>query len=266
MLKDITIGQYFPGSSVIHKIDPRVKIILTFIYIVLLFLVKDIWGYAAISVFFAAVIILSKVPFGYILKGLKPIMFLLALSAALNIFMTQGETVLVKLGYLKITYEGVEMAVMMVLRLLFLILGTSMLTYTTSPILLTDGIERLLNPFKIIKVPAHEIAMMMTIALRFIPTLLEETDKIMKAQMARGADFESKNIIKRAKSMIPLLVPLFVSAFRRADELAVAMEARCYNGGENRTRLKVLKIKKRDIVSIIVTAFMCTVIIILRFL
>lgn len=255
MLRDITIGQYYPTNSIVHKLDPRFKILATFSYIISLFIIKDIRAYALIVAFLALSITLSKVPLKYILRGLKPIFIIILITFGVNIFMTKGE-VLYVLGPLEITKEGVHMAVFMALRLIFLIVGTSLLTLTTSPIELTDGIERLLNPFKRFGVPAHELAMMMTIALRFIPTLLEETDKIMKAQMARGADFESGNITKRAKSLVPLLVPLFISAFRRADELAMAMEARCYRGGENRTRMKQLKFHIRDLfASIIIIIF-----------
>ncbi|RKD25407.1 energy-coupling factor transport system permease protein [Caminicella sporogenes DSM 14501] len=248
MLRDITIGQYYPASSILHRLDPRFKILATFSYIISLFIIDDIRAYTLIVAFLALSIKLSKVPLKYILRGLKPIFMIILITFGINIFMTKGE-VLCVLGPLQITKEGVYMAIFMALRLIFLIIGTSLLTLTTSPIQLTDGIEILLNPFKRFGVPAHELAMMMTIALRFIPTLLEETDKIMKAQMARGADFESGNITKRAKSLIPLLVPLFISAFRRADELAMAMEARCYRGGENRTRMKQLKFHERDLIA-----------------
>lgn len=261
MLRDITIGQYYPVESIIHRLDPRFKIIATFMYIISLFVVNKISTYILIIGFLAISIVISKVPIKYILKGLKPIFIIIIITFGINIFMTQGE-IIYEIGPLKATKEGIEMAVFMALRLIFLILGTSLLTLTTSPIELTDGIERLLNPFKRIGVPAHELAMMMTIALRFIPTLLEETDKIMKAQMARGADFESGNIVNRAKSLIPLLVPLFIGAFRRADDLAMAMEARCYRGGENRTRMKALKLHKRDyIASGIIGVFTITIII-----
>ncbi|WIF95560.1 energy-coupling factor transporter transmembrane component T family protein [Caminicella sporogenes] len=248
MLRDITIGQYYPANSILHRLDPRFKILATFSYIISLFIIDDIRAYTLIVAFLALSIKLSKVPLKYILRGLKPIFMIILITFGINIFMTKGE-VLCVLGPLQITKEGVYMAIFMALRLIFLIIGTSLLTLTTSPIQLTDGIEILLNPFKRFGVPAHELAMMMTIALRFIPTLLEETDKIMKAQMARGADFESGNITKRAKSLIPLLVPLFISAFRRADELAMAMEARCYRGGENRTRMKQLKFYERDLIA-----------------
>ena len=251
MIRDITIGQYFPAESWIHKLDPRVKIMSTLIFIIALFVANRYIGYLFTFIFMATVIYLSKVPVKYMLKGIKAILVIIILTVALNIFMTPGEKVLWSYKSINITAEGLYIAGIMALRLIFLIIGSSVLTLTTSPIQLTDGLEKLLNPFKKIGIPAHEIAMMMTIALRFIPILLEETDKIMKAQMARGADFESGGIIKRAKSLIPLLVPLFISAFRRADELAMAMEARCYRGGENRTRMKQLKIKKQDYVAMV---------------
>jgi energy-coupling factor transport system permease protein len=253
MLKDITIGQYFPGQSPIHKLDPRIKIIITFIFIVIIFFVRRYTGYAIILVFMAMIIIISTIPVKFILKNLKPLSFIILLTFFINIFFTQGETVIFKLWILTFTREGLRQGSFMAIRLVFLVTGTSLLTLTTSPISLTDGIESLLNPLRAIRFPAHELAMMMTIALRFIPTLLEETDKIMKAQMARGADFESGNLYQRAKSLIPLLVPLFISAFRRADELAMAMESRCYRGGENRTRMKVLHVAYRDYIALLVT-------------
>lgn len=265
MIKDITIGQYLPGESPIHKLDPRVKISITFVFIINLFIINSFTGYIPSLLFMAASIFISRIRVKYILKGLKPIIVILLLTAILNIFLTPG-TVLYALGPLKVTREGLRLAGFMVLRLIFLIVGTSMLTLTTSPIQLTDGIENLLNPFKKIGIPAHELAMMMTIALRFIPTLIDETDKIMKAQMARGADFESGNIVKRAKNMIPLLVPLFISSFRRADDLAMAMEARCYRGGTNRTRMKQLKIESRDIAAIIFTGVLVAVSVYSRFI
>lgn len=252
MLKDITIGQYYPTGSCIHKLDPRTKIIATFALIVSLFIIDSFFPYIYVVAFILGSVYLSKIPFKFILKGLKPLRIIIALTFIINIFMTPGESIY-NLGPLNITQEGVHQAVFMAMRLVLLVMGTSLLTLTTSPISLTDGIEDLLNPFRRIGVPAHELAMMMTIALRFIPTLLEETDKIMKAQMARGADFESGNILSRAKSLVPLLVPLFISAFRRADELAMAMEARCYRGGENRSKMKELKIEKTDIVGFIAT-------------
>lgn len=248
MLKDITIGQHFPGDSSIHKLDPRVKILLTILYIVSLFVINNFYGYGIIIAFTFLVIFITKIPLKFIIKGLKPILWIIVFTAILNLFLTPGE-ILYKLGPLKITEEGLYRSIFMILRLTFLIIGTSILTLTTSPIVLTDGIEKLLSPFKRIGLPAHEIAMMMTIALRFIPTLIEETDKIMKAQMARGADFQTGSILRRAKSLVPILVPLFVSSFRRAEELATAMESRCYRGGEGRTRLKQLYINKNDVIA-----------------
>ncbi|AOY75072.1 energy-coupling factor transporter transmembrane component T family protein [Clostridium formicaceticum] len=252
MLKDITIGQHYPTGSIIHKLDPRTKILITFAIILGLFIVKNFIGYIYIISFIIAAIGISKIPFKYMVKGLKPLYILIFFTFLINVFMTRGEIVF-SLGPLNATKEGIYQAVFMAIRLILLVIGTSLLTLTTSPIMLTDGIEHLLNPFKKIGIPAHELAMMMTIALRFIPTLLEETDKIMKAQIARGADFESGNIINRAKSLVPLLVPLFISAFRRADELAMAMEARCYRGGENRSKMKQLKMEQKDFISLIIT-------------
>ena len=245
-LKDITLGQYFPGNSMVHRLDPRTKIIAVALYIVALFLAKYFLTYAIMFGVLALAIAISKVPLKSILHGLKPVLFIAIFTAVLNLFYTPGTHVLVKLWIFTLTLEGVFQAFFMVIRIMMLIAGTFLLTYTTSPILLTDGLESLLNPLKKIKVPVHELAMMMSIALRFIPTLIEETDKIMSAQRARGADFESGNLIQRAKALIPLLVPLFISAFRRADELAVAMECRCYHGGEGRTRLRQLKYQGID--------------------
>ena len=245
-LKDITLGQYFPGRSVVHRLDPRTKLIGVMLYIIALFMCKFFVSYAVMFAALCLCIKLSQVPVKSIVNGLRPVLFIVIVTALLNLFYTPGEHVLLKVWILTVTLEGVYAAIFMVIRIMMLIAGTFLLTYTTSPILLTDGLEALLNPLKKIKVPVHELAMMMSIALRFIPTLMEETDKIMKAQMARGADFESGNLINRAKAMLPLLVPLFVSAFRRADELAMAMEARCYRGGEKRTRMKVLKFTKPD--------------------
>ena len=247
-MKDITLGQYFPGETVIHKLDPRTKIIIMLAYIVITFCIGNFYGYIVLAVFAALVITLSKIPFKFVIKGLKPILVFILITALFNLFLTQGETVW-QWGVLKITKEGIRFAAFMVLRLTFLIIGTSQLTLTTSPISLTDGMEQLLKPFAKIGLPAHELSMMMSIALRFIPVLMEETDKIMKAQSARGADFESGNLISRAKAMIPILIPLFISAFRRADELATAMECRCYAGGENRTSLYELKTEPRDYVA-----------------
>lgn len=245
MLRDITVGQYLPMKSKMHDMDPRFKIIASILFIASLFMVTTFSGYAWVILFLALAIKVSRVPFAYIVRGLKPIMMIILFAFGLNIFFTPGKELL-HIGFLTVTHEGLRQAFFMATRLVLLIIGTSMLTLTTSPIELTDGIEACLNPFKRFGVPAHELAMMMTIALRFIPTLLNETDKIMKAQMARGADFESGNLISRAKSLIPLLVPLFISAFRRADELAMAMEARCYRGGVGRTRMKQLHYTKLD--------------------
>lgn len=254
MIKDITIGQYVPGDSFIHKLDPRTKILISILFIVDIFLIKSFWGYLFVVLFIGAILYVSKLSPKYLFKGLKAIFVLVLITAILNVFMIKGETLIYKGGFLEVYREGLRTAGFMILRLIFLISGTSLLTLTTSPIELTDGIEKLLNPFKKIGLPAHELAMMMTIALRFIPTLMDETDKIMKAQMARGADFESGGIIQKAKSLIPLLVPLFISSFRRADELANAMEARCYRGGEGRTRMKILKMESRDTVAFILFA------------
>lgn len=248
MIRDITLGQYYPGESWIHKLDPRTKIIGTFVFLVALFLVKDFWGFLVAVAGLALVIGISRVPLSFILKGLKPVFLIILFTFVINMFMTRGET-LVEWGFLVITREGLYNAFFMGVRLVLLIIGSSLLTLTTKPIKLTDGIESLLGPLKKIGVPAHELAMMMTIALRFIPTLLEETDKIMKAQMARGADFESGNLLKRAKSLVPLLIPLFISAFRIAQDLAMAMEARCYNGGENRTRMNAMRYGRRDLLA-----------------
>lgn len=264
MIRDITIGQYFPGESGIHKLDPRVKIISTFAYIISLFFVSDFWGYLIVAAFLAMVIGISKVSLKFIMKGLRPIFFIILFTFAINMLMTKG-TVLWKLGFITITKEGLYNAVFMALRLIFLIIGSSLLTLTTKPITLTDGIERLLSPFRRFGLPAHELAMMMTIALRFIPTLLEETDKIMKAQMARGADFESGNLIARAKSLIPLLVPLFISAFRIAQDLAMAMESRCYRGGDQRTRMHAMKLTARDAGASVIMILFVALILLWRF-
>ena len=246
MMKNITMGQYYPVDSWVHRLDPRTKILLTVAMIVAVFLVKTMVGYGMILGFMYLVSRLSRIPFKMLLKGVKPLRIILILTFVLNLFFSTGTTMLVEWGFLKISYEGLAQAVHYSLRLVFLVLGTSLMTLTTSPIALSDGIEMLLSPLKKLHFPAHELAMMMSIALRFIPTLMEEADKIMKAQMARGADFESGNLLARAKAMVPLLVPLFVSAFRRAGDLAMAMESRCYHGGENRTRLRVLKITRDD--------------------
>lgn len=246
MIRDITIGQYYPADSPVHRLDARIKLGVTFLFIISLFLVNSFLGYFFAAVCLGLVIRASKVPLKFMLKGLKSIMVIILFTAFINLFLTGGERVLWHWGFLSLTVEGILMAAKMCVRLVMLIIGSSLLTLTTTPIQLTDAIEYVLRPFKKIGVPAHEIAMMMTIALRFIPTLLDETDKIMKAQQARGADFDTGNLLQKAKSLIPILVPLFISAFRRAEELAMAMEARCYHGDENRTRMKEMRMEKRD--------------------
>lgn len=260
MIRDITLGQYYQGNSWIHQLDARIKIIATLLFIIELFIVDNFPGFAIAAAALAVIIAVSKVPLSYIVRGLKPIILILCFTFALNMFMIDG-TILWQWGFLKITREGLRKAVFMAIRLVLLLIGSSMLTLCTRPLSLTDGIERLLSPLKRIGVPAHEIAMMMTIALRFIPTLLNETDKIMKAQQARGADFETGNLLQRAKSLIPILVPLFVSAFRIAQDLAMAMEARCYRGGENRTRMHELKLMGKDYAAIVImTGFLALMI------
>lgn len=262
MIRDITIGQYYPAESVIHKLDPRVKLFATLIYIIVLFAFRGLVGLALITVFLVATIKISKVPFKFMVKGLKAIVILLLLTASMNLLFTRGNVVFWEWGALQITDTGIKNAVLMTIRLIYLIIGTSIMTLTTTPNQLTDGLEKSMNPLNKIHFPVHAIAMMMSIALRFIPILIEETDKIMKAQMARGADFENGNLIQKAKNMIPLLVPLFVSAFRRADDLALAMEARCYNGGEGRTKMKPLRYTKQDHISyVIVLVFLAAVIV-----
>jgi len=259
VIRDITIGQYYPTNSYIHRLDPRVKILSTFAYIISLFLIDNYIGYLIVALFIYTITKVAKIPLKFILKGLKAIFIIVLFTVILNVFMAPGETILYEFGKVKVTLEGIKLAIRMVSRLVLLIIGSSLMTLTTSPIELTDGIESLLKPFSKIGVPAHEIAMMMSISLRFIPILLEETDKIMKAQMARGADFESGGIIKRAKALIPILVPLFISAFRRADELAMAMEARCYRGGENRTRMKELRYESKDYIALSIMAILVVV-------
>lgn len=246
MIRDITIGQYYPSNSKIHQLDPRVKIVCTLLYLVSLFTFRSILGYLLATLFLMVIIKISKVPFQFIVKGLKPILVLLMITVLFNLFLTPGGDVLLKAGFLKVTEKGLTSAVYMALRLIYLIMGSSLMTLTTTPNSLTDGMESLMRPLNKINVPVHEIAMMMSIALRFIPILLEETDKIMKAQIARGADLESGNLIQKAKALIPILVPLFVSAFRRANDLAMAMEARCYRGGEGRTKMKPLVYRSQD--------------------
>lgn len=263
MIKDITLGQYFPGDTFIHKLDPRTKILAMLAYIVITFCINNFFGYIALAIFIAATIIISEIPPIFVIKGLKPIFIFIVITGLFNLFLTNGE-VIWQWKFLKITKEGIEFAIFMILRLVFLVLGTSLLTLTTSPISLTDGMESLLRPFTKIGLPAHELSMMMSIALRFIPVLMEETDKIMKAQAARGADFESGNLLARAKALIPILIPLFVSAFRRADELATAMECRCYTGGENRTRLYVLKFERRDLFACLTVLLLLGIVILLN--
>ena len=260
MLRDITIGQYYQTESVIHKLDPRVKIGGTLLYIISLFLFESAWGYILAALFLAMVIKLSNVPFKFMIRGMKSILLLLMITVIFNLFLTPGE-ILVSFWKLKITKEGLKMAISMALRLSFLIIGSSVMTLTTTPNNLTDGMEKMLAPLKIFKVPVHEVAMMMSIALRFIPILMEETDKIMKAQIARGADFETGGLIKKAKALVPLLVPLFISAFRRANDLAMAMEARCYGGNIKRTRMNGMKLCSRDLAaSLLLAAFLAAII------
>ena len=252
MIRDMTLGQYYPAESVIHKMDPRVKLAGTFIYIIAIFCANNVLTYALVILALAAVIALSKVPLKFMLKGIKEILFILLFTVVLNLFLTPG-TELWRFKFLKITQEGVILAVKMAVRLMLLIMGSSLMTLTTTPNHLTDGLEKALGPLKKVRVPVHEIAMMMSIALRFIPILLEETDKITSAQKARGADFETGNLMQRGKALIPVMIPLFVSSFRRAEELATAMTCRCYNGGEGRTRLKQLKAEKNDYIAMAIT-------------
>ena len=263
MLKDITLGQYFPGNSIIHRLDPRTKLIMLVVYIVALFTASGWLSYGLMFAFLAFVIKVSAIPVKSIVKGMKPLVMILIFTGVLNLFFTQEGEVLVDFWIITITSGGLSRAVMMVARILMLITCTFLLTYTTSPIALTDGLEVLMNPLKKIKVPVHELSMMMCIALRFIPTLIEETDKIMCAQKARGADFENGTLIERAKALIPILVPLFISAFRRADELATAMECRCYQGGEGRTKMKLLRYHREDFLSFGIGALMVASVVVL---
>ena len=263
MLKDITLGQYFPGDTVVHRLDPRTKLLMVILYIVALFLCKGFVSYGVALAFLITAVVLSKIRPKALFKGLKPLLIIIIFTAVLNLFYTDG-TVLVKFWIFKITREGIYNAFFLVLRIMLLVMGTFLLTYTTSPIALTDGLEALLSPLKKLHFPVHELAMMMSIALRFIPTLIEETDKIISAQKARGADFETGNIFRRAKALIPILVPLFVSAFRRADELATAMECRCYHGGKGRTKLKQLHYRRRDVFSLLLGVAVLAGIIVLR--
>ena len=264
MLKDITLGQYYPGDTLVHRLDPRTKLILTLIYIVALFTAAVYAGYGLVLLFLAASLLISRIRLKTILSGLKPLIVIVLITGILNLFYTKGEHLLVHFWRVSIYWEGVETAVFMALRIMLLIAGTLLLTYTTSPLQLTDGLESLLNPLKKLHVPVHELAMMMSIALRFIPTLIEETDKIMSAQRARGADFETGGLIAKAKAMLPLLIPLFVSAFRRADELATAMESRCYHGGEGRTRMKQLCMARRDWVALAIGVLLLVLVILFR--
>ena len=263
MLRDITLGQYYPVDSLLHRLDPRTKLFGTLVYIVTLFIADNLWAYLAATIFLITAIKFSNVPVKFMVRGLKSIMFLLLLSVSFNLFLTPG-TPIFKIGFLQMTWEGLRFAAFMAIRLVYLVMGSTILTLTTTPNQLTDGLEKSLGFLKKVGVPVHEVSMMMSIALRFIPILIEETDKIMKAQMARGADFESGNLLKKVKSMIPLLVPLFVSAFRRADDLAMAMEARCYNGGEGRTKMKPLRYEGRDRLSYLIMWLYLALIILCR--
>ena len=263
MLKDITLGQYFPADTVVHRLDPRTKLLAVILYIVALFNARGVVAYAIMAAVLAASVLLSHVPFKSLTRGLKPVYIIVAFTAVMNLFFTAGTPVADVWLLRHVTVEGIVSAVQMILRIVLLIMGTFLMTYTTSPIALTDGLESLLSPLKKLRLPIHELAMMMSIALRFIPTLIEETDKIMSAQKARGADFETGNIFQRAKALIPILVPLFVSAFRRADELATAMECRCYHGGEGRTALRVLRMHSADWVTLLLFAALAAGIIVL---
>ena len=263
MIGNITLGQFFPGQSVLHRLDPRTKILTVLLFISGIFMAESYLAYGVIALFTVVCIIISSIPAKLIARSLKPLWIIIVFTLAIHVFTTPGE-VIYAYSFLTITWEGIWQGLLMTARLVFLIVISSLLTFTTSPIVLTDGIERLLNPFRRFGLPAHELAMMMTIALRFIPTLLEETDRIMKAQMARGAEFSSGNLLKRAQSMIPLLVPLFISAFRRADELATAMEARCYRGGESRTRMKELRFAARDGVAFLIVCLLLVLLGVMR--
>ncbi len=267
MLKDITLGQFFPGNTIIHRLDPRAKLILTILYIAATFLAKNQWSFIAIIVSAITLVIISKISPKTVLKSMKPLIFVLAFTTFFNLFWTEGEVLLINIGFIKVYLEGIFYAIMIIIRITALLIGTTiLLTYTTSPIMLTDGLEQLLSPFRKIGLPVHEFSMMMTIALRFIPTLIEETDKIISAQKARGADFASGSLAKRAKTLIPILIPLFISAFRRADELATAMECRCYRGDNGRTRMNVLKFSLKDVLWLIgMAAFICLIVILNKF-
>lgn len=264
MLKDITLGQYFPGNSVVHRLDPRTKLLFLVVYIIALFTAGNWISYGVIFLFLAIAICISKIPLKSIVRGIKPLVVILIFTGVLNIFFTTGEKILVSFWGITVYWEGIIQAFFMVFRILMLISGTFLLTYTTSPISLTDGLESLLSPLKKIRVPVHELSMMMCIALRFVPTLIEETDKIMSAQKARGADFENGNLMDRVKALVPILVPLFISAFRRADELATAMECRCYQGGDGRTKMKLLRYKRWDFGAFGVASLLLAAVIVLH--
>ncbi|MCD8084316.1 MAG: energy-coupling factor transporter transmembrane protein EcfT [Clostridiales bacterium] len=263
MIREITLGQYYPVDSVLHRLDPRTKLFGTLIFIISLFLANSVADYVAATLFLILCIRLSRVPFSFMVRGLRAVIVLLLISVSFNLFLTPGQTI-VKVGFLNLTWEGLRMAAFMALRLIYLVIGSSVMTLTTTPNELTDGLEKSLGFLNQIGVPVHEVSMMMSIALRFIPILVEETDKIMKAQMARGADFESGNLIRKAKAMVPLLVPLFISAFRRATDLAMAMEARCYHGGAGRTKMKPLHYARRDRVTYLVYVVYLAIVIVLR--
>ncbi len=264
MFKDITLGQYFPVDSPVHRLDPRTKIVLLIMYIAAVFIVKDIRVFALVIAFMFFMTAMSRVPVSYVFKAIKPMKWLLPLMFLLNLFMIRTGDVLFSWKFITITWDGLRQALFIVLRLIALVTGASLLTLTTTPVALTEGLEKILSPLKVIKFPAHELAMMMTIALRFIPTLLEEADKIMKAQLARGADLESGSIFKRAKAMLPILIPLFVNSFRRAEELALAMESRCYHGGEGRTRLRVLRFRWADLYAVLIMGALIAGVVILQ--
>jgi len=263
MLKDITLGQFFPGNTIVHKLDPRTKLILMVVYITALFMAKGLLAYVFMFVVLISCLTLSKIKPRAVLRGLRPVFIIIIITVFLNIFFIKGETVLFQYHAIVITQEGILTAVFMATRLMMLIISTFLLTYTTSPIALTDGLETMLSPLKRIRLPVHEFSMMMSIALRFIPTLIEETDKIMSAQKSRGADFETGGPVKRAKAILPLVIPLFISAFRRADELATAMESRCYHGGEGRTKMKILKAAARDYAALLCGAVIVTSVVLL---
>lgn len=266
MLKDITLGQYFPGNTLVHRLDPRTKLVFMVVYIVALFLAKGIFAYTFMFTVLVLSLSISRIKPKAVLRGLRPIFIIMLFTMILNIFFVRGETVLVQWRFITITLEGLSTAGFMAWRLVMLIISTFLLTYTTSPITLTDGLERLLGPLKKVRLPVHEFAMMMSIALRFIPTLIEETDKIMSAQKSRGADFETGGLIKRAKALLPIVIPLFISAFRRADELAVAMECRCYHGGVGRTKMNVLRMSARDYAALLFSALIIAAVIVLGML